>query len=127
MNRIDLLFLRVGVVYVVAGMVMGIAMAMTDDHSLTPAHAHMNLLGWASMGLYALVYRAWPAAARSRLAPWHFWSANLGTLMLVAGVAGVYSGAAGFVPLAAAGSFVALASMLLFAGIVFTLPRADPA
>ena len=49
MKGIDRLFLRIAVVYVLAGMALGIFMAMSDDHSQMPTHAHMNLMGWAPM------------------------------------------------------------------------------
>jgi hypothetical protein len=121
MRGIDGLFLRTAVVYVLAGMSLGIFMALSDDHSQMPTHAHMNLLGWASMALYALVYRAWPEAARSPLAPWHFWIANLGTLVVVIGVAGIMAGREEtFGPIAGVGSILSLLGMLLFAAIVYT-------
>ncbi len=121
MKGIDRLFLRTAVVYVIAGMALGIFMAMSEDHSQMPTHAHMNLMGWASMALYAVVYRAWPEAAGSPLAAWHFWLANLGTLVVIIGVAGVMAGhEESFGPIAGIGSVVSLIGMLLFAAIVFT-------
>lgn len=121
MSGIDRLFLRTAVLYVLAGMSLGIFMAVSDDHTQMPTHAHMNLLGWASMALYAVVYRVWPEAARSPLAPWHFWIANLGTLVVVIGVAGIMAGneeSCG--PIAGVGSILSLIGMLLFATIVYT-------
>lgn len=120
MKGIDGLFLRTAVIYVLAGMVLGIFMAISEDHSQMPTHAHMNLLGWASMALYAVIYRVWPEAARSPLAVWHFWIANAGTLVLTVGVAGIMAGHASFEPIAATGSFVSLIGMLLFTVIVYT-------
>jgi cbb3-type cytochrome oxidase subunit 1 len=121
MTGIDGLFLRTAVVYALAGMALGIFMAMSDDHSQMPTHAHMNLLGWASMALYAVVYRVWPETARSPLATWHFWIANLGTLVAVGGVAGIMAGhEETFGPVAGIGSILALVGMLLFAVIVYT-------
>lgn len=118
---IDGLFLRIAVVYALAGMSLGIFMAMSDDHTQMPTHAHLNLMGWASMALYAVVYRVWPEAARSPLAAWHFWIANLGTLVAVAGVAGVMAGHEDtFGPIAGIGSILSLIGMLLFAVIVYT-------
>lgn len=121
MSGIDRLFLRTAVLYVLAGMSLGIFMAVSDDHTQMPTHAHMNLLGWASMALYAVVYRVWPEAARSPLAPWHFWIANLGTLVVVIGVAGIMAGhEESFGPVAGVGSILSLIGMLLFATIVYT-------
>jgi cbb3-type cytochrome oxidase subunit 1 len=120
MRGIDGLFLRTAVIYVLAGMVLGIFMAISEDHSQMPTHAHMNLLGWASMALYAVVYRVWPEAARSPLAAWHFWIANVGTLVLTVGVAGVMADHPAFEAVAATGSFLSLIGMVLFALIVYT-------
>ena len=121
MRRIDGLFLRTAVVYALAGMALGIFMAMSEDHSQMPTHAHMNLMGWASMALYAVVYRVWPEAARSPLAGWHFWLTNLGTLVAVGGLAGIMAGhEETFGPVAGIGSILSLIGMLLFAVIVYT-------
>src|SRR5215471_6381932 len=41
--------LRVSVVIILAGMVMGMAMGMAQDFRLMPAHAHLNLLGFVAL------------------------------------------------------------------------------
>ncbi|MEN6542018.1 hypothetical protein [Parvibaculum sp.] len=64
-------FVRFAVLYALIGMGMGIYMGVADDFTLRPAHAHINLLGWASTMLFALTYRAVPAMSESRLAIWH--------------------------------------------------------
>lgn len=121
MKGIDGLLLRAAVVYLLAGMLLGMFMGMSDDHSQMPTHAHINVLGWASMALYGVVYRAWPEAAHSPLAPWQFWIANLGTLVLVIGVAGIMAGhEAAFEPIVISGSILSLIGALLFAIIVYT-------
>ena len=135
MRGIDGLFLRTAVVYALAGMSLGIFMALSNDHSQMPTHAHINLLGWASMALYAAVYRLWPEAARSPLAAWHFWIANVGALVLVVSVGGIMAGhEESFGPIAGLGAILSLIAMLLFASIVYTrvgvtraLPKGAPA
>ena len=52
MNASVLCF-RAAVLLVVAGMIWGIVMAISQDHSTFPAHAHLNLLGWVSLFLFA--------------------------------------------------------------------------
>ena len=66
--NIDRWFLRITVIYALVAMVLGIVMGISEDHAQTPTHAHLNLVGWVSMALYALVYRQYPAAAESRFA-----------------------------------------------------------
>ena len=66
-------FLRISVLYIIAGVLLGIFMGASGDHSMTPLHAHLNLLGWVAMTLFGLFYRAFPAAAATKLAKAHFW------------------------------------------------------
>ena len=70
-------FLRLAVVYVLLGVTLGIVMAASHNYTLKPVHAHLNLLGWASMALFGLWYRSAPAAAETRLAKVHFWLHNI--------------------------------------------------
>jgi hypothetical protein len=70
-------FLRLAVVYVLLGVALGIIMAASHDYTFRPVHAHLNLLGWASMALFGLWYRSAPAAAETGLAKAHFWLYNI--------------------------------------------------
>ena len=110
---------RVAVVFAIAGFVMGIAMAATGNHSVMPAHAHLNLLGWVSMFLFGIYYRLHPSlderpAARVQIAVW-----TVGTIVLTIGVATYYLGHPNGQPAAAAGSIVVFGSLLHFATLVF--------
>jgi cbb3-type cytochrome oxidase subunit 1 len=98
--------------YAAIGMVLGIAMAASHDHTLSTAHAHLNLLGWVSLAIYGLYYHGVPAAAASRLARIHVTIATLGLWLLVPGIALVYLD--GIEGLAIAGSLVTLLAALLF-------------
>jgi hypothetical protein len=73
MNRISNWFLRLAVLYLIAGVSLGLFMAASHDHSMFPVHAHLNLLGWVSLSLFGLFYRAFPQAAQATLAKVHFW------------------------------------------------------
>jgi hypothetical protein len=120
MAHIDRWFLRVAVIYALAGMILGIAMGISEDHTQFPAHAHINLVGWVSMAIYALVYRHYPAAAASPLARLHFWVANAGALLLTIGVYLMLRGNPALEVVAIVGSLLTLLGMLLFTAIVFT-------
>lgn len=65
--------LRWSVLYFVTGVAIGIYMAGSHDYAIAPVHAHVNLIGWVSLTLAALIYKAYPAAAASPLAKVHFW------------------------------------------------------
>jgi hypothetical protein len=49
----------------VTGMLLGLYMGPSEDHSLTPAHAHLNLMGWVTMTLYGLYHRGAPQDVRA--------------------------------------------------------------
>jgi len=72
MARIDIRFLLLATVCLTAGVSMGIVMGIRHDFSLAPVHAHLNLLGWTSLGLFGLAYRAWPDLREGWSARLHF-------------------------------------------------------
>lgn len=106
------------VLMVVAGMVWGIVMAISNDHSAMPAHAHLNLLGWVSLFLFGIFYHLHPTIDRSRTALIQVGTWIIGTVILTVGVGLVHTGHDIGDPIAAAGSFVVIVSMLLFGWLV---------
>ena len=118
MRGVALWFFASGVVYVTAGMVFGIWMSASGDHSLGGAHAHLNLVGWVTMALFGVFYHFSPAAAGTRLAMLHFIVATLGVWLLVPGIALAIKGMT--VLPATIGSFLTLASRLIFLWTVVT-------
>jgi hypothetical protein len=121
--KASVLSFRAAVLLVIAGMLWGIAMAITEDHSTMPAHAHLNLLGWVSLFLFGVYYHLHPAIDRSRLASVQVWIWIAGTIVLTIGVGLVHSGRAIGDPIAAISSLIVLADTLLFAWLVF---RGEP-
>jgi len=110
---------KTAVVFALLGMGMGIAMAMARDHAVMPAHAHLNLLGWVSLFLFGLYYRLNPALDVSRLALVQVGVWSFGTVVLTIAVAAIHMGYEAADPVAAVGSLIVLAAMLLFAVLVF--------
>ncbi|MCU0985127.1 MAG: hypothetical protein MUC89_09325 [Acetobacteraceae bacterium] len=43
-------------------------MGIAHDFTFAPVHAHLNLLGWTSLALMGLTFRAWPELAQNRVA-----------------------------------------------------------
>lgn len=85
--RLDLGFMLLAAATLLLGSCMGMWMGMVHDFTLAPVHAHLNLVGWASLALFGLAYRAWPAMADSRLAVAHITASGTGALALPAGIA----------------------------------------
>jgi hypothetical protein len=121
--RASVLSFRAAVLMVVAGMIWGIVMGITEDHSTFPAHAHLNLLGWVSLFLIGVYYHLHPKIDRDRLALVQVWVWMIATVVLTVGVALVHSGHPVGDPIAAVGSLVTLADMLLFGWLVYRRDR----
>ncbi len=109
-------FILSAVGYLVLGVVFGIYMAASQDHTLSPAHGHLNLVGWVSMAIFGLFYHLVPGAAATRLAKLHFAVMTAGLWLLVPGIVLAIRGTTE--TLAALGSVVTLASLLLFLAIL---------
>ena len=88
-----------------------------------PAHAHLNLLGWVSLFLFGIFYRLHPALDSARVALIQVWVWIVGTVVLTIGIAMVHTGRGGD-PIAAIGSIIILADMLLFGWLVIRPQRA---
>jgi len=78
-------WLRLAAAYFAVGVMLGVAMGASGDHSLFPVHAHINLLGWVSMALFGLIGTVHPSINEGRVAAAQFWMHNIGVpVMLVA-------------------------------------------
>jgi len=105
-------FLRLAVIYLLLGVSLGIAMAASHNYMMRPVHAHLNLLGWASMALFGLWYRFAPAAADTKLAKTHFWLHNLALPVQMITLAMFLNGNQAIEPV------LALASVVIGVGLV---------
>lgn len=112
-------FIKSAAVYIILGMILGIYMAATQDHSQMPTHAHLNLLGWVTMGIMGLVYKNWPAVAEVKLAKLTYWLAHITVIGLSIGVGLLYAGMVEYEPIAIISSLIALFNMALFAFLFF--------
>lgn len=124
MKGLSFLLFTVAAVCALIGMGWGIQMSASGNHMLSPAHAHLNLLGWVSLGLFAVYYHLVPGAGATLLARVQAAFAIAGVVVIVPGIvmAITQSGEA----LAKIGSVLTIVSMLLFLVVVITTrSRAD--
>jgi ABC-type Na+ efflux pump permease subunit len=105
--------------YFLVGTLIGVSMAASGERALASVHSHATLLGWVSMALTGSIYRAFPAAARSRLAKWHFLLYQMAVPVMLAAVAALHLGRAGAEPLAGVASVLIVVSAAMFAWAVF--------
>ena len=103
----------------IAGMLWGLDMAISENHAAMPAHAHLNLLGWVSLFLFGIFYRLHPSLDATKLALAQVWVWIIGTIIMAIGVGLVSTGTTSAEPIAAVGSLIVLADMLLFAWLVY--------
>jgi len=113
----------VAVLMVLAGMFWGLVMAISQDHSAMPAHAHLNLLGWVCLFLFGIFYHLHPAIDRSRIALVQVYIWIVATVITVIGVGLVHTGHPEGDPIAAVGSLIITADMALFGWLVVRRER----
>lgn len=112
-------WLKLAVLYLLGAIVLGIIMGTSRDFTLRPVHAHLALLGWASLALAGLVYGQHPRAAASRLARIHFWLHNLALPSMMLSLAFMLRGLTSAGPVLIASEFVLFAGCLAFALNIF--------
>jgi len=108
--------LKLAVIYLIIGLTLGVFMGNTHQFQLRPVHVHVNLLGWVTLALTALVYQLYPRMIASRLAGWHFWLHSVGLPIGMAGLTVLVLGnpdVGG--PIAGIGSIAAALGLALFA------------
>jgi hypothetical protein len=86
MKAIDLTYVAIGALWLVVGMILGIAMGATENFQFMPVHAHINLIGFACHSIFGMAYRQWPAMKASRLAPYQFWIFVIATPITLIGL-----------------------------------------
>jgi asparagine N-glycosylation enzyme membrane subunit Stt3 len=102
-------------------MSLGIYMGIAQDHTLAPAHAHLNLVGGVLLALFGAYYAITSRSGVRRIAVVQVVTANVAVVTLAPGIALAVQGKGE--GLAIVGSLVALLSMLLFLIVVATEPR----
>jgi len=123
--KASVLSFRSAVLILVAGVIWGIAMGISEDHSTFSAHAHLNLLGWVSLFLFGIYYHLHPSLDSNRLASMQVWIWVTATLSLVVGITLVNSGRTVGYPFNVAGSLTLVADMLLFGWLVYKTERVE--
>ena len=117
MTNIAKSFLLAAGIFLLIGMIWGIQMSASGDHTLAPAHGHLNLIGFVAMTAFGIYYALTPAAATTGLARLHFWLALVAVVLLAPGIVMAINETTAI--LAQIGSLIALASGLVFLWVVY--------
>lgn len=125
MRRLPLAFFSAASLCATGGMVWGAMMGASQDFALAPAHAHLNLVGWASLALMGVFYQL--SGRGGRLGWINFGLSTLGVVVFIPSLAmelaGVKGGDLGLV----VGPLLALLGMLTFLGVVLSTWRTPAA
>jgi predicted membrane channel-forming protein YqfA (hemolysin III family) len=110
-------FFILGIVMAIAGMILGITMAMTQNHAQMPTHAHIMVAGWLMSAVFGFFYHLFPVARQNKLATIHFWMHAVGIVVLTVSLYFVLAGNPGVEPVTAVSSILFFLGLLLFAWI----------
>lgn len=113
-------FLRAALVWLALGALFGLAMILHPAWLVyRPAHLHMNLLGFVAMMIAGVAYHVIPRftghpLVSRRAAGAHFWLANAGLVVMVAGFVLQGRGAAAWQVVLGTGGALSTAGILTF-------------
>ena len=110
-------------IYGVLGMLLGLHMAMTQNHGQMPTHAHIMVIGWLSFAVFGFFYHLFGERVSRVLSGIHCVLAELSLLGIVIGLLLVYGGSPEYEPIAAISSLVYAGSFVLFAIVAWPAVR----
>lgn len=116
-------FFVLALVYAISGMILGLTMSISKDHTAMPVHAHALVAGFLMSAVFAFFYHMFPSASASRLAPVHFWLTGVSGITLFVSLYFLLAGNPALEPVTAISSIGFFAGMLLFAWIALPVVR----
>jgi hypothetical protein len=121
MPRLSLAFFTAAGVCGLTGMIWGANMAASNNFTMMPAHAHLNLLGWVSLAIMGGFYALAGNRAPMRLGWINFVISAAGVVIAIPALAATLGGAKGADTFAMIGAMVLIAGMLTFLAAVLSL------
>ena len=120
MPQLSVWYFRTAILFLIAGICLGLYMSITHQFEATGAHAHINLLGWVTMAIFGIYYALNPLQAASRIATIQYMLYTIGILVMAPALFLMLTGNPALEPVVAVSSLVTFAGVLLFAVILFT-------
>jgi len=122
MLEIDRAFVAMGLLWAIAGMLLGLYMGIAADNKLLVVHVALMLTGFVTLALYGVIYRLWPGLKKAPLARAQFWLSSLGAAGIIIG--SYFFATSGSVPLVATSSVVFIVGAALMAWLFIAYSRA---
>ncbi len=107
-------FLKIAVIYLFLGALLGGYMGATENYAMAPVHAHVALLGWASLAFAGVIYHLYPNAALTLLARIHFWLHNIGLPFFMVGLGVVLTGHPAAIPVVSISASAVIVGLAAF-------------
>jgi len=85
MQRLDRLYITLGLLWVIVGMIYGAWLGASHHNNFANSHAHINLLGFVTSTLFGILMWAYPAMTKSKLAIWQLAVYEAGVAILIMG------------------------------------------
>ena len=101
--------------YGLVGLLFGIYMAHSKNHTQIVTHAHILLVGMVISFIYAVCYKLWLSATPSKLATIQFYCHQLGTLVMLIALFLLFGG---FVAENVLGPILGIATLAVFIGML---------
>lgn len=108
-------FILTALGYAILGMLLGIYMAASQNHSQMVTHAHILLVGFVVSFVYGMLYRSWPLSDSGALPSAQFYTHQAGTVIMIVGLYMLYGNLADpglLEPILAIGSILVLVGMI---------------
>ncbi len=121
MSKLPLAFFATAAVFALTGMMWGVKMGIADNFTQAPAHAHLNLVGWASMALMGAFYGYAGDRAPARLGWANYVVSMVAVVVMVPSLAMLLAAGGKMNPGVIAGSLLAVLGMALFLASVVTV------
>jgi cbb3-type cytochrome oxidase subunit 1 len=96
-----------------------VPLGASENFTLRSVHAHINLLGWATMALAGLIYSVFPQTGQSRLAKIHFWLHNIALPILLVSLSFLILGNKQVIPLLGGAEIITAIGIIAFVAIIF--------
>lgn len=119
MPAISRFYFLTAICFLIAGIVIGLKMSITQDYAAVGAHAHVNLLGWVTMSIFGTYHALNPSGASSRLARIQAYIYVLGVVVMAPALYLLLTGTPAAEPVVAAASITVFVGVLMFAAIIY--------
>lgn len=111
------------ILFLLAGILLGMHMAATFDHAPASAHAHINLLGWVTMSLFGTYLALNPVKAAWSVARVQYYVYTVGVAVQTTSLYFLLSGYPQAEPALVVSSLLTFAGVAMFAFIIFRKAR----